>query len=85
MSVAASSGIKSPTVSATILPEEVPSALVRSSLRLEFPPSYVVVGAYRLLTDKSLLIPAWNKCKHAARRGFIAAFIWVSPRHQIIL
>lgn len=56
----------------------VPSELSRATLRLQFPPSYVVVGAYRLLTDKTLLKPTWDKCKHAARRGAIVGGIWVS-------
>ncbi|THH18330.1 hypothetical protein EW146_g2623 [Bondarzewia mesenterica] len=42
-------------------PPNVPLALERSTLRLEFPPSYVVVGVYRLVTDKSLYVPIWKK------------------------
>lgn len=58
--------------------KKVPPQLTRATLRLEFPPSYVVVGAYRLLTDKTLLKPSWDKCRHAARRGAIVGSIWVS-------
>jgi hypothetical protein len=55
----------------------VPPQLARAAMRLEFSPSYVVVGAYRLLTDPKLLKPAWDKCRHAARRGAIVGGIWV--------
>ena len=56
----------------------VPSALERATLRLEFPPSYVVVGVYRLATDKSLHVPIWNKCKHGFIRGLAVGAGWVS-------
>lgn len=56
----------------------VPPTLTRATLRLEFPPSYVIVGVYRLCTDKFLYRPAWDKCKHATRRGLIVGGIWVS-------
>ncbi|KAF8954545.1 hypothetical protein BDZ97DRAFT_1676587 [Flammula alnicola] len=56
--------------------EHVPPNLKRATLRLEFPPSYVLVGVYRLFTDKSLYKPAWDKCKHATRRGAIVGTIW---------
>lgn len=55
----------------------VPTQLARAARRLKFPPSYVVVGAYRLLSDQTLLKPSWDKCKHAARRGAIVGAIWV--------
>lgn len=55
----------------------VPTQLARATRRLEFPPSYVVVGAYRLLSDQTLLRPSWDKCKHATRRGAIVGAIWV--------
>lgn len=54
----------------------VPSALERATLRLEFPPSYVVVGVYRLVTDKSLYVPIWNKCKHGIIRGLAVGAGW---------
>ena len=56
--------------------EHLPPNLARAALRLEFPPSYVLVGVYRLFTDKSLYIPAWDKCKHGTRRGTIVGGIW---------
>ncbi|KAF8185721.1 hypothetical protein BJ912DRAFT_1022889 [Pholiota molesta] len=54
----------------------VPEHLQRATLRLEFPPSYVVVGVYRLFTDRNLWVPAWDKCRHAAQRGAIVGGIW---------
>jgi len=57
--------------------EHLPPNLARAALRLEFPPSYVVVGVYRLFTDKNLYGPVWDKCKHATRRGAIVGSIWV--------
>lgn len=45
--------------------------------RLEFPPLYVLVGAYRLVTDKNLWEPTWLKCKHGAARGAIVGLGWV--------
>lgn len=56
----------------------VPQQLKRATIRLEFPPSYVLVGVYRLFTDKNLYIPAWDKCRHGTRRGAIVGAIWVS-------
>ncbi|KAJ2930310.1 hypothetical protein H1R20_g6757, partial [Candolleomyces eurysporus] len=45
---------------------------------MEFPPSYVLVGIYRLFTDKGVYKPAWDKCKHGARRGAIVGLVWVA-------
>lgn len=56
----------------------VPAELERATLRLEFPPSYVIVGVYRLFTDKALYQPVWAKCKHGTQRGVIVSLIWVS-------
>jgi len=56
----------------------VPPTLQRAALRMSFPPSYVLVGVYRLFTDRLLWQPAWDKCKHAVRRGAIAGAVWVS-------
>ncbi|KAI0066753.1 hypothetical protein BV25DRAFT_1820822 [Artomyces pyxidatus] len=56
--------------------EKIPPALERATLRLEFPPSYVVVGAYRLLTDKLLFVPIWKKCKHGFLRGLGVGAGW---------
>jgi hypothetical protein len=58
--------------------EQVPAHLARATYRLEFPPSYVVVGAYRLSTDKLLYVPVWDKCRHGVRRGAVVGLIWVS-------
>ena len=60
--------------------DHLPPNLARAALRLEFPPSYVVVGVYRLFTDKNLYGPAWDKCKHATRRGAIVGGIWACLR-----
>lgn len=46
--------------------------------RMEFPPLYVVVGVYRLFTDKNLYVPVWQKCKHGAVRGAVVGLAWVS-------
>ncbi|KAA1477990.1 hypothetical protein DENSPDRAFT_845180 [Dentipellis sp. KUC8613] len=54
----------------------VPATLERATLRLNFPPSYVVVGAYRMLTDKTLFVPVWKKCKHAFLRGIAVGAGW---------
>jgi hypothetical protein len=43
---------------------------------MEFPPSYALVGVYRLFTDKLLYKPAWDKCKHATQRGAVVGAIW---------
>lgn len=56
--------------------EHLPPNLARATLRLEFPPSYVLVGMYRLFTDKNIYGPAWDKCKHATGRGAIVGSIW---------
>lgn len=55
----------------------VPANLQRATFRLHFPPSYVVVGVYRLCTDKLLYKPAWDKCKHGVQRGLVVGFVWV--------
>src|SRR6266571_2063634 len=57
--------------------DNVPGSLQRASLRLDFPPSYVVVGAYRLLSDKSLSVPIWQKCRNGFLRGAAVGGIWV--------
>lgn len=61
--------------------DDVPDNLKRASLRMEFPPSYILVGVYRLFTDKAVYKPAWDKCKHGARRGAIVGLVWVSLVH----
>ena len=45
--------------------------------RLTFPPIYVVVGAYRFVTDKNLYVPSWQKCKHGFVRGAVVGVVWV--------
>jgi hypothetical protein len=57
---------------------KVPQKLERAQFRLEFPPSYAIVGVYRLITDPTLYKPAWDKCRHGTIRGFIVGLIWVS-------
>ncbi|KAI6021981.1 hypothetical protein EDC04DRAFT_2731303 [Pisolithus marmoratus] len=50
-----------------LVDKDVPANLQHAMLRLNFPPSYVIVGVYslfRLFTDKALYKPAWDKCKH---------------------
>lgn len=64
--------------SSTIPIEHVPPQLERATLRLEFPPSYVVVGAYRLISDGSLRGPIWRKCEHGVMRGGLVGAGWVS-------
>ncbi|KAF5373597.1 hypothetical protein D9758_000886 [Tetrapyrgos nigripes] len=56
--------------------EQVPDNLVRATHRLQFPPSYVVVGVYRLFTDKALFVPAWQKCKNGTIRGTVVGLVW---------
>jgi hypothetical protein len=60
----------------------VPSYLARATLRLQFTPTYVIVGVYRLFTDKSLYVPAWKKCKHATIRGAVVGTIWVCCHYR---
>ncbi|EAU92120.2 hypothetical protein CC1G_11405 [Coprinopsis cinerea okayama7 len=55
----------------------LPPTLHRAHLRMEFPPSYALVGVYRLFTDKSLWKPAWEKCRNGTRRGLIVGLVWV--------
>ncbi|KAI6140003.1 hypothetical protein BKA82DRAFT_4220261 [Pisolithus tinctorius] len=62
---------------------DVPDNLQHATLRLNFPPSYVIVGVYRLFTDKSLYKPAWDKCKHGVRRGAIVGFIWTCFTYDV--
>ncbi|KAF8555068.1 hypothetical protein OG21DRAFT_1461494 [Imleria badia] len=63
--------------------DPIPANLQRAILRLKFPPSYVVVGVYRLCTDKSLYKPAWDKCKHGAQRGLVVGFVWTCLTYRI--
>ncbi|KAI0077459.1 hypothetical protein K474DRAFT_1595987 [Panus rudis PR-1116 ss-1] len=56
--------------------ENVPDSLRPATSRLQFPPSYVVVGVYRLFTDKSLYVPAWKKCRNGLVRGLGVGLAW---------
>ena len=66
-----------PPPSTQLYSDNVPESLRASTARLQFPPSYAIVGVYRLFTDKNLLIPAWKKCEHGAVRGAGVALVWV--------
>jgi hypothetical protein len=70
-------GSFSDPVADSISSNPVPPELERAARRLQFPPSYVIVGVYRLVTDKSLSRPAWDKCKHGTQRGLTVGFAWV--------
>ncbi|KAF7321811.1 hypothetical protein MKEN_00702900 [Mycena kentingensis (nom. inval.)] len=59
-------------------PLSIPPSLIRANSRLQFPPSYVVVGVYRLCTDKLLYVPAWAKCKHGVQRGAVVGLVWAA-------
>ncbi|CCM03818.1 uncharacterized protein FIBRA_05967 [Fibroporia radiculosa] len=71
----------------TIIPvpytHNVPDHLRRATTRLQFPPTYVVVGVYRLITDKSLSIPAWKKCEHGVIRGLGVGLAWTFTTFKI--
>lgn len=54
----------------------IPAHLARSALRMQYPPSYVLVGVYRLCTDKLLFVPVWDKCRHGVRRGVLVGLAW---------
>lgn len=49
-----------------------------AGVRLHFPPSYILVGVYRLSTDVSIRVPVWKKCKHGFVRGALVGLAWVS-------
>ncbi|KAJ3991897.1 hypothetical protein F5050DRAFT_1791706 [Lentinula boryana] len=55
---------------------DLPDHLASSSQRLQFPPSYALVGIYRLCTDKNLYIPVWQKCQHGTARGAAVGLVW---------
>lgn len=50
-----------------------------AALRLDFSPSYILVGVYRLSTDPAIRAPVWAKCKHGFVRGALVGLAWVSP------
>ncbi|OBZ68579.1 hypothetical protein A0H81_11493 [Grifola frondosa] len=70
-------------VVATPFMENVPDNLRRATSRLQFTPSYVVVGVYRLCTDSKLYVPAWQKCKHGFRRGLTVGLVWAATTFNI--
>ena len=43
---------------------------------LHIPPLYTVVGLYRLLTDRSIREPVFDKVRHAAVRGLIVGALY---------
>lgn len=43
---------------------------------LHLPPSYTLVGAYRLLTDPSIRKPVLDKIKHASIRGILVGAVY---------
>jgi hypothetical protein len=55
----------------------VPDSLQRATQRLGFPPSYVIVGVYRLVVDKALFSPVWKGCKSGFLRGVAVGSAWV--------
>lgn len=55
---------------------DVPDSLQSATLRLCFTPSYVIVGVYRLLSDKALFIPVWNMCRRGFLRGITVGGVW---------
>ncbi|GBE77209.1 hypothetical protein BKA93DRAFT_785534 [Sparassis latifolia] len=61
----------------------VPDNLRRANVRLQFPPAYVVVGVYRLFTDKKLYGPAWKKCEHGAVRGLTIGLVWATTTFKM--
>ena len=71
-------GYKGDTPSPYAEDENIPLSLRRATHRMQFPPSYVVVGFYRLLTDPQLRVPAWKKCEHGFMRGAAVGLVWVS-------
>ncbi|GAW09055.1 hypothetical protein LENED_011184 [Lentinula edodes] len=60
----------------SLLRGDLPDHLKRSSHRLQFPPSYALVGVYRLCTDQNLYVPVWQKCQHGTVRGAAVGIAW---------
>jgi hypothetical protein len=61
-----------------------PDSLRRSTLRLGFPPSYVIVGVYRLLSDKALFLPVWYLCRSGFLKGAAVGGVWVCDRTSVL-
>ena len=53
-----------------------PSYKSRES-RLQFTPSYALVGVYRLASDSNLYRPIWDKVRHGTWRGVTIGLGWV--------
>ncbi|KAK4684346.1 hypothetical protein P7C73_g5836, partial [Tremellales sp. Uapishka_1] len=51
---------------------------------LHFPPSYTIVGIYRLLTDPLIRGPVLDKIKHASLRGAVVALIYAGGSWRIL-
>ncbi|KAF8996704.1 hypothetical protein BDQ17DRAFT_1544631 [Cyathus striatus] len=62
---------------------QIPPELRRATLRMEFSPSYVIVGVYRLCADRLIYGPAWEKCKHGTRRGLVVGAVWAVLTYRI--
>ena len=60
---------------------DIPESLQNAAHRLSFPPSYVVVGVYRLLSDKALFSPVWQKCRSGFLRSAAVGSVWVCDRN----
>ena len=60
---------------------DIPDSLQSATQRLRFPPSYVVVGVYRLLSDKALFSPVWKKCRSGFLRSAAVCGVWVCGRN----
>ncbi|KAF9778885.1 hypothetical protein BJ322DRAFT_459428 [Thelephora terrestris] len=57
-------------------PHPTSSSQSLAAFRLGFPPSYVLVGVYRLSTDASLRVPVLKKCKNGFIRGILVGLAW---------
>ena len=57
--------------------ETMSASTATRETRLRFPPSYAIVGVYRLCTDPHLYVPIWAKVRHGVRRGAVVGFGWV--------
>jgi hypothetical protein len=62
---------------------DIPDSLQSATRRLSFPPSYVVVGVYRLLSDKALFSPVWQGCRSGFLRSAAIGGVWVRGRSII--
>jgi hypothetical protein len=60
---------------------DIPDSLRSATQRLGFPPSYVVVGVYRLLLDKALFSPVWQNCRSGFWKSVVVGSVWVRDRN----